>query len=1414
MSSPRTLPVPPRPAEPAGVDAALRDRLRRRAAALALVTLSFAIAPGRIIADTKLDMALNPGAFLGRALHMWDAGSSFGQVQNQAYGYLFPMGPFYLAGHAAHLPPWVTQRLWLALVMVAAFSGLVRLAAALDVGTPNGRLLAGFAYALAPKAQLLLGVNSSEFLPAALLPWMLLPLVRGARGDLAPRRAAGLSALAVVCCGGINATAEAAVLAVPLLYLLTRAGGKRKRRLLAWWLPLLAAATFWWVVPTYLMGKYIFPFLDYTESAATTTSTTSLLNALRGTSAWTAYLPVDTNPWWPAGNALATTPWLIAATALVAGFGLYGLARSGMPERAFLVLSLVLGAAIIVSGHPGALAAPFDGRLRGLLDGTLAPFRNVHKFDALIRLPLVLGLARLPVALPPRTIVPVAWWRRSWRTVAGLAAGTAVVLASVPMLDPGPASKANMPDAVPAYWRQATGWLNSRGGLNTSLAVPGVRTGDFTWGRAMDDPLQAMLSVSWANRMGVPYGSAGASRLMEAIDQRFATGRGSKGLTLVLARMGVRFVVVRNDLDRVELGGAWPARVHEALAASPGMTKVADFGGAVGSVGEADAAGSFDQAYNAVEIYEVAGAAAPATTVAAARPLRVLGGPEALLTLADEGLLDGDRPVVFGDDPAGAKIPAADTVSTDTLRRREVNYSDLRNGASPTMTAGQPYTGTSKVKDVTDPAWAPYRTVAKYSGVASVTASSSAADVAAPSNTDSKSRQPYSALDGDPDTQWVTSGWNGAVGEWIDIRFDRPLRLDRIQLTFSTADFLGPAVSEVRLEGSNGSVVRPVAAGSTAQALAGPAGTSDHLKITVTRTAGVDKIGSRVALTQVTVPGLLPSRTLVPPAGGSTTVFTGLDDWAQPCMRGPQKWTCNPQLQRRGDDGAAFDRTFTAASPSRRTLTGSAIITDLDRIASATSFGYPKVKASSAFVDHPALLARSAFDGDPATTWIAAPDDTRPALTAELAARALTVGKIKIAFPGGGRHRVEVTGDDGTRSGLTAADGTFTFTPLHTRNLRIAFPDAPGVQVTDVTVPGVKALGEPAPLALNTRCGTGPAFRLDGAEIRTRLVGGTVADLVQGRPVRYAACGQVPVAQGRRHLVVPATDAYRIATAVLAPAAAEAAAEVDGDAPDVSRWTPQRRTLQIGDVARASYLVLNENFNKGWEATAGGQALRAVRLDGWRQAWLLPAGTTGPVELVYAPDRPYRLVLVAGLVLVLLVAGITLPGRRAAPSASPLPPATPFARWGLLRWPLAAAAGFWIGGFAGLALVPAGLALGLHRRLGGWTALVLTAVAGGVQAFGSWLTLRGAAGASEPLTETVPLVLVLVALGLVLRMLSEPSASASPAPSPGPATPDAAARPDLTQPDIHLVWRPAPADPPPNGNGRPSPSRRPTRPPR
>jgi arabinofuranan 3-O-arabinosyltransferase len=201
---------------------------------LLLTVLAFVQRPGQVTFDTKLDLAANPLHFMARALHLWNPEATSGELQNQAYGYLFPMGPFFAGGQLLGVPPWITQRAWTALLLVAAFYGLLRLARALGIGTEPTRYAAALGYALAPRILTEIGALSSETLSAAMLPWVLLPLVLVRRIG-SPRRAAALSALAVLGMGGINAAVVLLALLLPGVWLLTRRWDRDHLRLVGWW---------------------------------------------------------------------------------------------------------------------------------------------------------------------------------------------------------------------------------------------------------------------------------------------------------------------------------------------------------------------------------------------------------------------------------------------------------------------------------------------------------------------------------------------------------------------------------------------------------------------------------------------------------------------------------------------------------------------------------------------------------------------------------------------------------------------------------------------------------------------------------------------------------------------------------------------------------------------------------------------------------------------------------------------------------------------------------------------------------------------------------------------------------------------------------------------------------------------------
>src|ERR1700746_3274104 len=77
--------------------------------------------PGRMFFETKLSVDLDPAGFYASLWHLMDPRNTFGALNNQAIGYAMPMGPFYLAGQLAHVPVWLTERLWLSLIIAVGF---------------------------------------------------------------------------------------------------------------------------------------------------------------------------------------------------------------------------------------------------------------------------------------------------------------------------------------------------------------------------------------------------------------------------------------------------------------------------------------------------------------------------------------------------------------------------------------------------------------------------------------------------------------------------------------------------------------------------------------------------------------------------------------------------------------------------------------------------------------------------------------------------------------------------------------------------------------------------------------------------------------------------------------------------------------------------------------------------------------------------------------------------------------------------------------------------------------------------------------------------------------------------------------------------------------------------------------------
>ncbi|SEO44233.1 alpha-(1-_3)-arabinofuranosyltransferase [Trujillonella endophytica] len=1371
------LPPPPGPRVPLrGRLTALAVRFRLALVCVGFLVLALLQAPGRIVGDTKIDLAVDPLGFLGRALTLWEPLGSAGQVQNQAYGYFFPMGPFFALGDLAGLPVWVVQRLWWAALMSVAFTGIVVLARRLRIGTPATALVAGIAYALAPRMVTEMGETSIELVPMALAPWVIVPLAGAVRHGSA-RRAATLSALAVFCVGGVNAVATAAVLPLAVLFLLTRPAGPLRRRLLAWWVPSVALAVAWWAGPLVLLGKFSPPFLYYIENAHATTFPTSLLSALRGTSHWIAGLASPTGPTWPAGWALIHDALPVAGTVVLVAAGVAGLCRRDLPERLWLVLGLLAGVGLVTLGHLATVQGLWAQPLHDALDGALAPLRNVHKFELIVRLPLVLGAAHLGAVL-----LRWAARRRDGRhapagrpgarrlgRVAARGGLVAVVLALVATVSPAVAGQLAPPTGfteVPGYWRQTAAFLEAEQPSGRALLVPGSSFGTYRWGSPNDEVIQPLAESAWDVRSAIPLSPEAHIRVLDAIEERLALGEGSEGLARYLARAGISHLVLRNDLDASDARSTRSALVRQSLRLSPGIAPVASFGPLTSTPVDDDLVwdAGLEEEAPAIEVYAVADPAPRAYTTPLSEAVTVVGGPEAVLALEEHDLITG-RPTLM----AGSGPTTGPAMVTDALIRRERNFGRLDGAVSGALSVDDEPRLDQPVRDYVVSNAASAESVVRYIG-ATPTASSSASDPDG-FNPTRLETQPFSAADGDPTTAWRPAPWDeSGEAPWWRLTTDRQFVASTVVV--SLGEELGVArPRELRLTTDAGSVVVPVADTGDEQTLPLPQGYTSALTIAAT----TGERPEALALAEVRIPGVSVQRTVVvPPAGGPVTAYAfdaerGRSGCVVDTTGVPR---CAGSLISGTEEPVFLDRTFSVPAWADYDLRATGVARPgaaLDELLTSVRGTLPVTGSSSAVAD-PRGSPVAALDGDPTTSWIAAGDDPRPTLVVDFPEER-TVGAIRVITAPGLAAAVPtaITIDDGSGLPRTVAlngDGLAEFVPVTTSRLSVSFDLAdevtsldPGTRWEQRLGVGVSELqvGEANPVTaretsvvLTCESGGGPTIRVDAAVIATE-VRTTVGELLAGTPVRIKPCDTIPALRlppGEHRIQARSSDALAVDSVQLTRFGRSVKQDAGVREPvELVRWDPEHRVVDVAERSEPTLLVVPENPNPGWTATLEGQALEAVTVDGWQQGYVLPAGPAGTVRLDYPPGSDYRTVLAAGAgAVLLLVVLAVLPVRRTIPVGARRGSRRP-ALGPVLSGVAIVAAGVFgtalVGGVFGLAAL-AGAWL-LAQCSGRWRAGVLATVAAG-----ALLTAGGLLIADPDATATGQQVAAVVALAAVV----------------------------------------------------------------
>ena len=1341
--------------------------------AIALVC-AFAQSPGEVAPDTKLDLTANPLRFLARAADLWNSDLPFGQTQNQAYGYLFPHGAFFLVGDVLGLPGWVTQRLWWALLLVVGFWGVLRVAEALGIGTTSSRVVAAIAFTLSPKVLTTMGAISSETLPTMLAPWVLLPVILALRGQGNLRVLAARSALAVALMGAVNAVATLTGCLAAIVWWAAHRPNRLWWRFTGWWALCSALAVTWWVVALAMLGRVSPPFLDFIESSGVTTRWLSLTEVLRGTSAWTPFVA----PTATAGSSLVTSSVAVLATTLVAAAGLAGLAMRGMPHRRLLVVMLLSCLTLLGLAYSGGLGSPVATQVQLFLDASGTPLRNVHKLEPMLRLPLVLGLAHLLGRVPLPGSVPRPVWitalahpERDKRVAIGMVVLVAILTATS-LAWTGRLSPAGSFTAIPQYWRDAAAWLDENNGADGRVLVaPGAPFATQTWGNSHDEPLQVLGDSPWGVRDSIPLTPPETIRALDSVQRLFAAGRPSAGLADTLARQGISYVVVRNDLDPDTSRSTRPLLVHRAIDGSPGLTRVAQFGDPVGPgtvTGFVSDSGLRPQ-YPAVEIYRVGAADAkplrPYITDTDAMA-RVDGAPEALLRLDERRRLLKQPPLgpmLLTSDAQRAGLPAPLVTVTDTPMARETDYGRVDDHSSAIRTPDDARQTFNRVMDY--PSAGADTVYGDWTG-GRVTVSSSAADSTALPNV-SPSTGPTAAIDGDPSTSWVSNSLQSALGQWLQVDFDRPITNAAVTITPS-ATAVGAQVRRIEVETVNGtSTLRFDKPGVPVQT-ALPFGETPWVRFTATGTddgsPGVQFGITDFSITQYDASGFAQPVTLRhtvvvpgPPAGSTVAQWDlGADLLGRAgCADGPDAVLCAATMALSPEEPVNLSRTLTV--PEATNVTPTVWVRARQGPNLADLIRQPGTVLAAGDADPIDVLgsAYAATDGDLRTSWTApqrvaqfrSPANLELVLPKATRVTGLTFTPSAAELPA---HPTMVAIDlgDGPQVRRLNPDVPLTVSlrPRVTDTVRLSILewrdviDRTALGFDQVKPPGFAEIavldGDGAPVGaadaaanrartITLPCGKGPILGVAGLFMQTSVTT-TVGALLDGDPIPARPCRSDPISipAGAQELLISPGSAFVVDGVQLAGPDAAAVTSAPVSPVGVERWSSDERVVDVDASEKSRVLVVPESINPGWTARAGDAALKPVTVNGWQQGWVLPPNTSGPVTLEFASNTPYRIGLFGGLALLPVLMLLAFwPARRpsALPATAPWRPPSAVLAVGVV------AMGVLISGWVGALMVAAGL--GVRYWLRDWTR-ALDRVTVGVTAGG--LILAGGALSRYP----------------------------------------------------------------------------------
>jgi hypothetical protein len=744
--------------------------------------------PGRYIPDAHIEDAMAPAENLSRQAYLWDDAKSLGKPR-QAFGFT-PVTAGAEAGLSAlGVSGWAIQRLMSALYVSLAAIGVILLLREFlpRVGLAHG--LAAFVYAFSPyTAQSLL--VAPLFLTYALAPWFAWFALRGVRdGD--PWRWAAAFALAVAAVGTWNAAALGYALLPAALVALYLPLYERRGFAPLWrwtWRAALLSALVWLPALIVLFASHaeISANLRTTELPESVARTSTWSESWRGLGNWVTYLfsfAEGLNR--PQTAAYFTAPDVILASFVASVGALIALALGRWRFRLLFGLMLLVSLVLMVGINEDA--SPYGWLLSFAYDHSefAKGFRATYKAGTglMLAIAILLGagvaaMVRAAARDPDRGLARHSRRARFRRLSLGILlpvlVAQGVLVASYPFWTGGLYSDDTGFKSLPPYWERTFEYLEEQERPGRVLMLPSADSARYRWGSVQNSLFDGFSSLTPVTSRPLPQGTAQSADLVAALNEYVDSPGYVKGtLGPILARLGVRWVLLQNDLDWRAMRVPRPS-TYAALRDDPGLRRVATFGRPGENTFAADddvGAGLLgESSLPPVELYEVDGNPSPRPRVEGGPPLLVEGGGDSWPALAAAGLLDGPPVAYTGaaeDEDLDRMVAAgADLVVTDGNRRRLTATTKNIPFRSPTLAPSEPTAraagdlfhrrGTQSLATYRDAAWI---TATRYGF---------------PWGPYEAAARPASAFDNVPRTAWTVRGPLDPNGESLTVQLREP----------------------------------------------------------------------------------------------------------------------------------------------------------------------------------------------------------------------------------------------------------------------------------------------------------------------------------------------------------------------------------------------------------------------------------------------------------------------------------------------------------------------------------------------------------------------------------------------------------------------------------------------------------------